>query len=117
VVRTGAQVPIDVIARNTGQTVWLPEQPTDPTATGRIGVGVRNWISPDATLLAPASYSIVHLDWTVQPGQSAAFTIKTQAPQTPGRYQLVLDIVSEDVTWLSDLDEGTKTFVPIKVVP
>ena len=106
-----------MIARNSGQTVWLPEQPTDPAAPGRIGVGVRNWISPDATPLPPLNYSTVHLDWTVNPGQPAAFMIQTQAPKTPGHYQLVLDMVSENVTWFSDVDGGTKTLVPIEVMP
>jgi hypothetical protein len=117
VVRAGAQVPIHVIARNSGQAVWLPEQPTDPTAPGRIGVAVRNWISPDATLLPPLTYSTVHLDWTVNPGQPAAFMIQTEAPQSPGHYQLVLDMVSENVTWFSDVNGGTRTLVPVEVTP
>lgn len=116
-VHAGAQVPIDVIARNSGQSVWLPVQPADPAAPGRIGVSVRNWISPDATPLPPVNYSTVHLDWTVNPGQPAAFMIHTQAPPTPGHYQLVLDMVSENVTWFSDVNGGTKTLVPIDVMP
>jgi hypothetical protein len=117
VVHAGQEVPIDVIARNNGSNVWLPEQPTNPAAPGRIGVGVRNWIAPDGTPLPPLIYSTVHLDWTVNPGQPVAFTIRTQAPQTPGHYQLVLDIVSENVTWFSDTNGGTRTLVPVDVMP
>jgi hypothetical protein len=117
VVHASAWVPIQAIARNTGQAVWLPERPSGPAAPGRVGVGMRNWISPNGTSLQPLNYSTVHLDWAVSPGQQAAVLIMTQAPERPGRYQLVLDLVSESVTWFSDLDGGTKTSVPIDVQP
>ena len=116
VVRASAQVPIAVIARNSGQTVWLPEQPSDPFGPGRVGLSLRSWIAPDGTPLPPLNYSTVHLDWTVNPGQLATFIIQTQAPHTPGRYQMVLDLLSENVTWFSDVAGGAKTVVPIDVV-
>ena len=116
-VRAGAQLSLDVIARNSGQTVWLAQQPTDPAAPGTVGLAARNWIAPDGSALPPLTYSTAHVDWTVNPGQPAAFTIQTQAPQTPGRYQLVLDMVSENVAWFSDVGGGAETLVPIEVVP
>ncbi len=117
VVQAGAVFPIHVIARNTGETVWLAEQATDLAAPGRVGLGVRNWIAPDLRLLPPVNYSTVHLSWTVNPGLPAAFVLSTQAPQTPGHYQLVLGMVSESVAWFADVDGGTRTLIPIDVLP
>jgi hypothetical protein len=116
-VQPDMRFPIQAMARNSGRAAWLPELQTNPTADGRVGLSVRNWISPDGTTLPPFSYSTAHLDWNVNPGQEAGFTITTQAPHVPGHYKLVLDLLSESVTWLSDLDGGTKMVVPIDVLP
>jgi hypothetical protein len=116
-VHPDVRFPVQAIAQNSGRAVWLPELQTNPTADGRVGLSVRNWISPDGTETPPLNYSTAHLDWNVNPNQSAGFTIVTQAPHLPGHYQLVLDLLSENVTWFSDLDAGTKMIVPVDVVP
>jgi hypothetical protein len=116
VVRTDTQVPIEVIARNTSRDVWLPELAANPQAAGRVGVSVRNWIAPDGQRLEPMGYHTEHLDWYVNPGQAAMVTFTTTAPHVPGQYRLILDMLSEDVTWFDELHGGTQTIVPVNVV-
>ena len=116
VVGTGAQVSIEVVARNTGQAVWLPELAANPEAAGRVGVSVRNWIAPDGQRLEPTGYHTQHLDWYVNPGQAALLTFSTPAPHIPGQYRLVLDMLSENVTWFGDVHSGAQSVVSVNVV-
>ena len=115
--RADAWVPLEVIARNTGRGVWLPERASAPSAPGRIGVGVRRWIAPDGTSVPTPGYRTLHLEWTVNPGQAAAFALVIHTPSVPGHYLLELDLVSESLTWFSDLEGGRTTLLPVDVLP
>jgi hypothetical protein len=116
VVGTDSQIPIEVIARNSSQVVWLPELTADPTPAGRVGVSVRHWIAPDGQRLEPMGNHTQHLDWYVNPGQTALFTFSTPAPHIPGQYRLVLDMLSESVTWFEDVHGGAQTSLSVNVV-
>jgi hypothetical protein len=117
VIRTRETIPIDVLARNTGQAVWLGSQGAGAQAlgplgtlgdaggtTGAVGAAIRGWYTADGQPAAVPSGTAAHLDWNVGPGQEAT-----------GRYDLVLDLVSERVTWFEDVDGGARTVVPVTV--
>jgi hypothetical protein len=116
-VRVGTPIPIAVTVRNTGQATWLGDLPDQTVGKGVVGVSVRNWIGPDGTVWPPSAYSTAHLDSNVNPGQSAVVTLQTTTPPEPGRYDLVLDTLSESVAWFADVNGGTQTLVPVDVEP
>jgi hypothetical protein len=116
-VRAETSIPIEVTARNTGQAIWLPEPAGTSGTKGVVGVSVRSWTGPDGKVVAASQNSTAHVAWNVNPGQAAVLTIQTQAPPVPGPYQLVLDMLSENVTWFDDVNGGARTVVPVDVVP
>jgi hypothetical protein len=116
-VRANDQMEILVTARNTSKAVWLPELATNPEAPGRVGVSVKNWIGPDGTALPPIGNTSSHSSWNVAPGQAVSFTLATTAPKAPGRYRVVLDMLSENIAWFSDVNGGAQTVIPVQVDP
>jgi hypothetical protein len=116
-VRAGSALPIEVTARNTGTAIWLGDTGAPGRATGVVGVAVRGWTTPEGSVVTPAANSSAHVNWNVNPGQAAVFTIQTQAPTDPGQYQLTLAMLSENVTWFADVDGAADTRVPVKIEP
>jgi hypothetical protein len=112
VTRTHRTIQIDVVTRNIGQAVWLAD---NGGTTGAVGAAIRGWYTADGQP-APVNYgTAAHLDWNVSPGQEASFTILASSPNEPGRYDLVLDLVSEGITWFDDVGGGARTVVPVTV--
>lgn len=117
VVRANTTTEIDVRARNTGRTIWLGPSETQK---GRVGMSVRSWrtadgqsaTTPDGSVLRTAAFHLVH---NVNPGQEAQLKIVSLTPARPGPYQLVLDMISENVGWFTDLAGGDPTVVPVTV--
>jgi hypothetical protein len=116
-VRTDTQIPIDVTVRNTGGAIWLADLPGSKGTTGVVGVSVKSWTSADGATFPVSDNSSAHVDWNVNPGQATTVTIHTMTPHVPGRYNVVLDAVSENVTWFADVNAGTQLVVPVDVQP
>jgi hypothetical protein len=110
-------IPIEVTARNSGQAIWLPDPPGTTGTQGVVGVSVRRWIGPDGKVWTPSANSTAHVQWNVNPGQAALVTLQTPPPPVAGRYDLVLDMLSENVTWFDDVNGGAQTVVPVDVAP
>jgi len=117
--RAGSQVTIDVVVRNTGQAVWLPEPIGQAGTHGAVGVGIKGWFGADGQPLPPAPDANAHghVQWAVSPGQSALVSLPATVPPAPGIYSLVLDMVSETVTWFDEVDGGARTTVPVTIEP
>jgi hypothetical protein len=116
-VQAGDVIPVEVRAKNTGRSIWLPDPPGTSGTRGVVGVSVRGWSSADGAVVAPSDDSTAHVPWDVSPGQAVVVTLHTRAPPVPGRYALVLDMLSESVTWFDDVQGGARTVVPIDVEP
>jgi hypothetical protein len=114
VTRTHETIQIDVAARNTGRAVWLADNGGTP---GAVGAAIRGWYTADGRPAAVPNGTAAHLNWNVSPGQEATFTIMASSPSDPGRYNLVLDLLSESVTWFDDVGGGPRTVVPVTVEP
>ncbi len=118
IIPAASSLEINVVARNVGRSVWLAH-----TGDGRgaIGVAVRKWIGLDGKSVQVNGDTLStiagHLDWNVNPGLAATFTINAIAPPVPGHYDLVLDMLSENVTWFEDVGGGARTLVPVDVAP
>ena len=111
------QIPIEVTARNTGQAIWLTDPPGTTGSRGVVGVSVRSWTGVDGKVWPPSEFSTAHVQQNVNPGQSAVVTIHTSSPPVPGHYDLVLDMLSESVTWFDDVNGGARTHVSVDVEP
>ena len=110
-----SQMSIDVTARNPGQAIWLTELPGLVNVKGVVGVSVRAWRRADGTLVAVSDDSTVYVPRNVAAGQSARVTLQTRTPRDAGRYVLVLDLLSESVTWFADAGGGAGTAIPVMV--
>jgi len=116
-VQTSTPVAIEVTMRNSGRAIWLPDPPGASGTKGVVGVSVRSWIDSDGRLVPASEASTAHVQWNVNPGQAATVTLQTKAPSVPGHYDLVLDMLSENVTWFDDVNGGARTIVPVDVEP
>ena len=116
-VHANTVIPVEVTARNTGRSIWLPDPPATSGTPGVVGVSVRSWTGPDGHVLQPSANSTAHVQWNVNPGQAAVVVIHTSTPPVPGHYSLVLDMLSENVTWFDDVDGGARTVVSVDVEP
>ncbi len=90
----GEPIPSKVRVANTGRAVWLASVPGD---RGAARLGWR-WLGTDRE--EPGGRAFLASD--VAPGRAADFTARISAPTTPGDYTLVIDMVSEGVTWFSE---------------
>lgn len=92
----GEPIPISLRATNTGRAVWLASSKGD---RGTVRLGWR-WFRGDREIAAGRE----PLPSDVFPGGSFRFAVWMIAPPDPGDYTLVLELVSELVTWFSDQD-------------
>jgi hypothetical protein len=115
-IHANSTVEINYVARNAGRATWLPQT---GAPAGAVGVAVRGWIGADEqpVLVNGAALSSIatHVDASVNPGQQVALTLVARTPPTPGQYQIVLDMLSENVSWFEDLNGGARTVVPVVV--
>ena len=110
-------IPVEVTARNTGQAIWLPDPPGTSGTKGVVGVSVRSWTGANGNVSPPSENSTAHVQWNVNPGQAAVLTLQTSTPPVPGHYNLLLDMLSENVTWFDDVNGRAHTVVPVDVEP
>ncbi len=89
----GESLAVTMSARNTGRAIWLASAAGE---RGAVRLGWR-WYSGDREVLAGRAA----LAGDVLPGGSFRFTPQIAAPERPGDYTLLLDLVSEGVTWFS----------------
>jgi hypothetical protein len=102
------RVMVTLTARNTGTAIWLSEGRRD---LGVVRLGWR-WLAngvevPNLSGRQPLSHD-------VYPGQQYRFRVTLEAPGTPGLYLLELNLLSENLSWFSDL--GTPALrIPVSV--
>jgi hypothetical protein len=114
-VHADSQISIGVTARNTRQATWLTEPPGLTGVKGVVEVSARTWIRADGKLFPVTENSTAHVPLNVDPGQSARVTIQTRTPRDAGHYDLVLDMLSESVTWFAEVNGGAGTVIPVVI--
>ncbi|MBI3971889.1 MAG: hypothetical protein HY332_11420 [Chloroflexi bacterium] len=91
----GEPVALDVVAQNTGRTLW----------DGQVRLGYR-WSKIDES---GGSSSIPELDGRIflgrdtRPGTSYRFTGELQTPRDPGSYRLFVSMVAESLIWFDQM--------------
>ncbi len=103
VVRAGTLVTTSVRVRNASNYLWSP--------AFHVGAMVRRQGSPPGENVSSARG--LPDRWT-NPGESIEVPVTIRAPSTPGLYQLVYDMVFENVAWFSDRG-GMPHIVPLEV--
>ena len=93
----GAEIALTCRVHNVGESTWLAGPGRFP---GEALLGVR---------LRPAATDTQLQDWArglipreMSPGEEAHIDLRFPAPDHPGRYQLVLDMVAESLCWFGD---------------
>jgi hypothetical protein len=107
-ITAGESMPLSVRVTNTGRATWLASA---PGGRGAARLGWR-WLCCGGE--APGGRAELSSD--VLPGQAERVTARVAVPADPGEYTLVVDMVSEFVTWFSE--RGSKRIAAtIRVVP
>ena len=109
--RPGATRTVRLLVGNTGPRPW----PSAGTVDGRFAVTLGNrWLADDGTILTKDD-GRTEFEADIQSDQLVKATIEVTAPDKPGRYQLVFDLVQESVDWF--LDRGSQPLtVPVRVM-
>jgi hypothetical protein len=97
--------PLEVVATNAGQSIWLARAKHDK---GAVRLGWR-WFRDGQKLAGSSGRAPIRYD--VFPGQAYRFHVAVTPPPAAGSYILELGLVSELVTWFSDV--GTP---PLKLI-
>jgi SAM-dependent methyltransferase len=91
----GADALVHVRVRNESRARW-------PAASGPQMIYLGNhWLAEDGALLV-LDDGRVGLGRDVDPGAELELELPVRAPEAPGRYQLELDLVQQDVCWFSN---------------
>lgn len=96
-VSTPDPVTLEVTATNTGQAIWLAQTSRDK---GAVSLGWR-WLKEGQALAGLSGRAPIRYD--IFPGQFYRFQMPIAPPGKPGVYLLELDLVSEHVTWFSEV--------------
>lgn len=111
----GKPATFKVSVKNTGDWVWNDPptaNPARPDGTYAVRL-THGWVGSDGKPL-PSNSVRAELTAPVPPGQIANFSVKVQAPGTPGDYQLQIDLVEELVAFFS-AKGNAKLSVPVTV--
>lgn len=104
----GELITASLVATNTGHAVWLASALGE---RGAVRLGWR-WYHADREAGGGRALLLSNLF----PGQTARFTARISAPTVPGNYTLVIDMVSEFMTWFAD--RGSQPIrVAVRVIP
>lgn len=89
---------ISVNVSNIGTTVWIPGIESEITLSYRI------YDSDNNTMLKEGEH--IRLPHAVKPGEAINLSLTVQAPEEPGLYNMIIDMVHEGVAWFGE--QGSK---------
>lgn len=93
--------------KNEGKTIWIPNEESDIVLSYRILNTGRDTIVMEGDR--------VKLPHAVRPGDEVKLNMTIIAPEEPGQYIIVIDMVHEGVTWFAD--KGSKPWdIQLEVV-
>ncbi len=114
----GQTVTLPITFTNAGPVSWPDDVTADPQKKdGSYAVRlVHRWVPAGQPLAPRVGGDRTDLPRPVAPGEKMTVLIGVRAPDAPGNYQLVVELVQELVQWFSDVGAETLT-IPIRVVP
>lgn len=90
----GQPINLQIAIENTGDTVWLASR---AAAKGTVRLGVK--ILDENGEVIEEAHGSPPLPHAMAPGESVSLSIARKAPDSPGRYQLKIDLVCQDICW------------------
>ena len=94
----GVSAKLTVLVKNISAESW----PSVGADDGRYLMTVRSrWLKPDGTIVS-TSNDAKPIYYGLDPGDVAGLNLSIVAPEIPGLYLLLIDVVQEDVSWFSD---------------
>ncbi len=101
----GQELELDVTLRNASSVAW-------PGGAGTTGLAYtvrlsHRWLQGDK-VVRDYGQTRVELPTVVSPGQTITVRALVTAPGTPGRYQVQVDLVHENVAWFEHRGAGRK---------
>lgn len=110
--RLRESVSVSVSVANVGSAPWAA-RPTSDSGTGNVRVGIQ-LLDADSHVI-DKDLARLDLPHDVAPGGSCRVAGAFEAPSTPGRYGLKIDLVAEGVTWFEPV--GTEAMIrPLTVI-
>lgn len=103
-VTAGGHLEFDVTVKNAGNTLWLVSR---APLKGRIRVGLK--ILNESGEIVEEIHGRPQLQEAVAPGETIAVKILCPTPATPGKYNLKLDLLDQDICWFEQ--EGSTPLV------
>jgi hypothetical protein len=102
--KPGAEQKVTVLVRNSSTVSW----PSVGADDGRYVMTMRStWLTTDGVMVSTSNEG-APIFYGLDPGDVAGITLSVTAPDIPGNYQLVIDVVQEGVAWFGD--RGSKSF-------
>ncbi|MFO7865530.1 MAG: methyltransferase domain-containing protein [Candidatus Aminicenantes bacterium] len=101
----GSRFQVEVTLRNTGFLSWSSSDPVRPVFISY------HWQQRSGKPFIHDGERTA-IGQPVAPGEQAVINLKVQAPESPGRYVLAVDLVCEGVTWFSQAG-STPLFLPV----
>ncbi|HYW70050.1 MAG TPA: hypothetical protein VE961_03390 [Pyrinomonadaceae bacterium] len=89
---------VTVLVRNLSSISW----PSVGADDGRYTMTVHSrWLTADGTVVSSSNEG-TRIFYGLDPGDVAGMTLPVTAPDAPGQYRLLIDVVQEGVAWFSD---------------
>ena len=101
----GTSFKLSVTVRNTGTAYWLPSS----QGLGSVWLGIHLHNSSENSTKVGFFTCPLPIDETdgLMPGRSVTFEVELEAMETPGKYSLEFDLVSQQIAWFHSC--GSKT--------
>jgi hypothetical protein len=101
--QAGQPLPVRIMVRNTGNTLWKAHIPNRQQPAGEVHLGVVAWhdavsgvpFDDQRTLQGSRGF----LPYDVGPGQEVSMKADIRTPDIPGTYTIELNLVSELIQW------------------
>ncbi len=99
----GRPLSVDILVRNTGDTIWKAHLANRQQPAGEVHLGVVAWLDAGSGSplegQGPLQVSRGFLPYDIAPGQEAVIRAELRTPDIAGDYRIELNLVSELIQW------------------
>ena len=117
----GEKFPITARLRNDGDTLWRAHRFNGRKSyKGVVMLAIRDWRNAEGKPLELWKNGIAYcmraaLEKSVPPGSETEVSMESRAPDIPGKYEIIIQMVDEHILWFED-SGGEKKIVEVEVI-